>query len=461
MYIFAEPVTDEQIQEIQTQNAESVEAFQRKLQGLDGDRPDSQSTVSEEDKWADIQADVQEAMARDEMSLTDPSGDKESSHAVARDRSPEPERSEVFEDGPLYTNRSPHTVDQDDVAAAAGSDEEEVDIEEVEEDEEEEIETKEIDEDEEGGDVEIDDQEEAFEHADDPFELERDEQAQISRGNAPLEDVSEDEDFSEDEDEDEDITEVTNEHEIDEHDPGEDEVIEDELGLVDEGYNSDLNAEFDNVDHGDGENARDIQDEKLEALGQEATQEGEQPEVNVALDSEQAALAKNSSGSADGDSDIQEQPASPDDGFDTRADQPFLEEIDQAYCPAPGSEVLAMALTIRNKINGKFVQRPENIGPDDKWSIEYSLEEVPKPDRAWSLYLACQERRRRKLDGLNEKQEDDSVNYYIQHLRKLSRKGAVWREEMDKKEQGRKVVVVGQPIPEEDVSEPVEQRPEE
>ena len=92
--------------------------------------------MSEEDKWADIQADVQEAMARDEMSLTDPSGDKESSHAVARNRSPEPECSEVFEDGPLYTNRSPHTVDQDDVAAAAGSDEEEVDIEEVEEDEE-------------------------------------------------------------------------------------------------------------------------------------------------------------------------------------------------------------------------------------------------------------------------------------------------------------------------------------
>ena len=444
MYIFAEPVTDEQIQEIQTRNAESVEAFQRKLQGLDGENLDSEPTLSEEDRWADIQANVQEAMARDEISIADPSGDDEPPHAAAHDNSSESEHSGVFEAGPLYKNRSLYTADNDDVATAAGS-------------EEEEVETEEADENGEDEDVEVDYQEKASDLANDSPELEGDEQSQLNNSSTSFEDASEDKN----------VIEVTNEREIDEHGLGKEDVAEDRLDLDNKVDDSDLAeslesvARLANLDQREGENTRNVQEEDLESLGQEVTQEGKQPEAGVAMDSELADLADDSSGEADGDSDIQEQPALPDDGFDTRADQPFLEEIDQEYSPAPGSEVLAMALTVRNKVNGEFVQRPENINQNDKWSVEYTLEEVPKPDRAWSLYLACQERRRQKLEGYQQKQEDDSVNDYLRHLRNLSRKGAVWRKDMDKEEQGMKVAVVGQPISREDVKEPSKQRPEE
>ena len=437
MYIFAEPVTDEQIQEIQTQNAESVEAFQRKIQGLGGETSGSDPNASEEDRWADIQADVREAMARDEMSVTDPGEEEEPSDAAARVKSSKLEHSGVFEDGPLYRNRSLHTADEGDLAAVTEGEEEEP---EAEEDE----------------DAEVDDQEEALEHTEDSIELESDEQAQPEVGTFISEDVSEDED----------AIEATSERDIDERNSRPEEVFEDETELDSMGHNGDLRAspelatELDDLDQGNVGNARDIQEEEVESLGQEVTQEGGQPGISVALDSEQADSIKDSPSEPEGDSDIQEQPASSDDGFDTRADQPFFEEIDQAYNPASGAEVLAMALTIRNKVNGEFVKRPEDIGPDDKWSVEYTLEEVANPERAWSLYLACQERRRRKLEGFNDKQEDDSVTPYIEYLRKLSSKGAVWREEMDKKEHGMKVAVVGQPIPQEDVIQPEEQRQE-
>lgn len=66
MYIFAEPVTEDQMQEVQTRNAAKIEAFEREVLGL---APHEINAVERDNKWEEIQADVQETMDRDEQSL--------------------------------------------------------------------------------------------------------------------------------------------------------------------------------------------------------------------------------------------------------------------------------------------------------------------------------------------------------------------------------------------------------
>ena len=152
----------------------------------------------------------------------------------------------------------------------------------------------------------------------------------------------------------------------------------------------------------------------------------------------------------DRDSGDRSQDAVPGDDFPTGADVPFIERISKtsnAHARPEGKEVLALTLTIRNKVNGSYVQRPENLGAEDKWAMEYSLDEVSNPDRAWSLYQACQMRRRKKLDEVNHRTEnDEEVDFYIKRLRKMSRKGAEWRKKQDETDRASPVKVLGQAI---------------
>ncbi|KAL9002592.1 MAG: hypothetical protein Q9188_004483 [Gyalolechia gomerana] len=114
-----------------------------------------------------------------------------------------------------------------------------------------------------------------------------------------------------------------------------------------------------------------------------------------------------------------------------------------------GNEVLAFTLTIRNRVNGKYVLRPDHLQPHDKWSIEYSLDEVPNPQRARSLYQACQARRKKKLDKVQERSEnDEQVDGYIRRLREMSRAGAKWRKGQDEKDSELPVRVLGQDVQE-------------
>ena len=440
MYIFAEPVTDEQIQEIQTQNNEQIEAFQRKLQGVDGKDSESKSASEEEDKWADIQANVQEAMARDEMSVADPREDGKTPFAAAQRTSSDSERSGTFEDGPLYRSRSFVKADEDGVAAPAVTEGEEGEQKEKDEAEEEEEEGDDKD-------TEFGGEKETFPQVSDLVELEDEEQAQFSAKNASGQ-VCEDASGAEG------VTEAIDDETAIERNHAREVVFGEELGLDNEGDLSGPNenlesaAKPDSPNQGeDGVNEEDLQEEEVLPLIRDVDGEGQTASVDAASDPNQMDQADNSSDQGVRESGIEEQLASHNGELDSRADQPFLEGTDQEFKPATSSEVLAMTLTIRNKVNGEYVERPENLGPDDKWSIEYALEEVAKPERAWSLYLACQKRRRQKLDGWNEKQEKDRVNHYLKNLRELSRKGAMWLEEMDERDKGRKVAVLGQPIP--------------
>ncbi|KAL8908225.1 MAG: hypothetical protein Q9207_000946 [Kuettlingeria erythrocarpa] len=111
-----------------------------------------------------------------------------------------------------------------------------------------------------------------------------------------------------------------------------------------------------------------------------------------------------------------------------------------------GQEVLALTLTIRNMINGNNVLRPNALKPNQQWSIEYSLDEVPNAERAWSLYQACQLRRRKRLENDEERSENDQVDGYIQRLRQMSRKGAKWRKEQDEQEKELPLKILGEDV---------------
>ncbi|KAK5999821.1 hypothetical protein QM012_005227 [Aureobasidium pullulans] len=114
--------------------------------------------------------------------------------------------------------------------------------------------------------------------------------------------------------------------------------------------------------------------------------------------------------------------------------------------------LLGMVLTVRSKVNGEYVERPENLKKHCDWSIEYSLNET-KPGQAWREYKAAQARRRKTYQKLNsrlDKSDPDSAemsynNHYINMLREMSEKGRKMRASLDQKAANKPKIVVGMP----------------
>ena len=137
-----------------------------------------------------------------------------------------------------------------------------------------------------------------------------------------------------------------------------------------------------------------------------------------------------------------------DDSVTSEADAPFL-DLAAKDQPSPSitEEVLAMTLTIRNRVNDSYVLRPENLSAGDKWSVEYAMAEVGDRGKAWSLYQASQSRRRKALEHDEEADENKRLDGFMRNLRDLSEKGEKWRQEQDKRDKGRPIVVLGQSTP--------------
>lgn len=282
MYIFAEPVTEAQVAEIQSQNDAKIEEFERSILGLNrGDDSETQDTQEDDHKWESIQANVQEAMDKDEMSLKNAVKEQETS---AEDTEVQAlfDRPEVFEEigeGDRKDQREPDATRQQETTGEAT------------------------------------------------------------------------------------------------------------IGAMVK------------------ENAR------------------------ILAEANSSSLAER-----------EEQTA-----FPSEADKPFLDSIVQELAEvetaSESEDVLAMTLTIRNKVNGKFVLRPEKMTAADTWSIEYSLAEVPTQVRARALYQACQIRRKKKLDKdmPAEDADADAVGQYITNLRSISTEGREWRKEQDERDRERPV----------------------
>ncbi|KAK2865432.1 hypothetical protein FQN49_003578 [Arthroderma sp. PD_2] len=90
--------------------------------------------------------------------------------------------------------------------------------------------------------------------------------------------------------------------------------------------------------------------------------------------------------------------------------------------------LLAMALSIRNYVNGKEVERPTNFTSQDTWEVKYQLSQF-SPRRGWALYEKCKLRRSRVLDATED--EDAPGSYFTERLKAISKDGQKWRAEMD------------------------------
>lgn len=105
-------------------------------------------------------------------------------------------------------------------------------------------------------------------------------------------------------------------------------------------------------------------------------------------------------------------------------------------------EVLGMVLTIRNKVNGKYVTRPLHLTEKDEWEVEYNID-VLDDARAWTLYQSCQKRRQNTFVQETSK-DDEWYRSFGGRLAKVTEKGRRFREREDKLARQRPVYVLGE-----------------
>ena len=101
---------------------------------------------------------------------------------------------------------------------------------------------------------------------------------------------------------------------------------------------------------------------------------------------------------------------------------------------ASQNEVLGMTLTICNRVNGIYMDRPDDLKYGQEWEVEYSLTEL-KNSKAWNLYQACQKRRKKALE---DSDASGRIDHYRLLMRQLSQRGAKHREMVNSLQKGSK-----------------------
>lgn len=121
----------------------------------------------------------------------------------------------------------------------------------------------------------------------------------------------------------------------------------------------------------------------------------------------------------------------------TKADQTLLEDKPTSKETADDTSsqdaLYGMTVSIVNKINGSRVVRPEILGKDDEWTMQYTIADMEDPEIARSAYQALRARRKKRLEKV-VKDDSDQISAYMKHLRELSVHGRAWREAVDKED---------------------------
>ena len=339
MYIFAEPVTETQIHEIQSENDAEIAAYERKVLGLHDDI-EGGPQEDEDGKWAALQADVEEEMDKDEVSVNSPVADSSVPSEAFKPDHPELDELEATNKGPLW-NKAQSQSGQGEAITTAPD----------------------------GADMDGEDGEEL------ELSNESDEETPYEAANGT-------------------------------HIEGPDEGTEGEIP------GDAVNADTEELMEQDtGDSLRDIQQTPENDFSDTEPQTPVPGNENLLL------AAEVPSGNA---------------------------RAGTADTVRPSTEVLVMTLTIRNKVNGYYVERPENLSPRQRWSVEYAMAEVSDNSKAWSLYQASQTRRAKALDHSEDDDENRKVDFFITNLRELSKKGQEWRQKQDKVDRERPRYILGQ-----------------
>lgn len=137
--------------------------------------------------------------------------------------------------------------------------------------------------------------------------------------------------------------------------------------------------------------------------------------------SEKQAATRNTD-AKDADADIDADATAAETAQESSQDQP------------PPRELLGMYITVRNKVDGKFVPRPERLGPNSKWEVQYAVKEI-NDERAQRLYQQIKARRRKILHISAEMRAQSWHRMFAGSLPTLSKRGASFRAERAKQEE--------------------------
>lgn len=106
----------------------------------------------------------------------------------------------------------------------------------------------------------------------------------------------------------------------------------------------------------------------------------------------------------------------------------------------PKPELLGMYVSIRNRVNGEFVERPSGSERKMDWVVQYTITELPD-GRAQSIYSQVKKRRK---DVLEKNPRARSADWYRMHqgkLSMLSKRGVKYRAKRTQQEAGSPVYV--------------------
>ncbi|KAF4628076.1 hypothetical protein G7Y89_g10079 [Cudoniella acicularis] len=384
MYIFATPMQETMIEKIQTSNKAKIEAFEKRVLGLH-----EETKEEKEAEWSSLQEKVEQSIEKDESDT----GDKES----ADDESP----LGVW-DGDVEGDADQEDIEEEDEQG----DEEEMG--EVDEHGDEEIEEV----DEHGDEEEIEEENEQGDEEDvEEVDEQEGEEVEESRKSNPDSENIESNDSVEVEATN--AVELANEPEMaDETEEGEAHQIQPDANEAGSTNGSNMSTEE--------RNAKDV-----DQVTSEETHDGSLRDAE-AVDSDGDQLV--------GKQELLSDEAIAAGGPDTEGDHAKISEVARAAMeqnnksPAP---IMAMYLTIRNKVNGKYVDRPENLEADEEWKVEYALAEISDQEKVRLLYEASKQRRRNILDkGKMNKSSNEWNNRYIANIKKLNEKGRMHRKHL-------------------------------
>ncbi|KAI0446660.1 mitochondrial protein Pet127-domain-containing protein [Xylaria telfairii] len=121
--------------------------------------------------------------------------------------------------------------------------------------------------------------------------------------------------------------------------------------------------------------------------------------------------------------------------------QPAVDKEPRSEQEAEDPELLGLTLTIKNKVNGAYVDRPTKLEKGHDWTVEYEIEEIKQP-RAQKIYGQLKERRRKEFFDTGDK-DTEWYKMFSGNLAKLTNKGRQFREKEMRMTEGQPMYMVG------------------
>ena len=111
----------------------------------------------------------------------------------------------------------------------------------------------------------------------------------------------------------------------------------------------------------------------------------------------------------------------------------------RARFQAPG-ELMGLYITVRNKVNGKFVEQPEDVHTKFNWSVGYTVNEMAD-NKAREIYSQLRNRRFQALNQDSGQGSKPFMDNYRERLKEMAKKGESYRKHVEDTHRGKDVYV--------------------